>query len=248
MNNNDPEKRSAEPQAQKDIVISLKGISKKYNLYNNKLDRLKESLHPRRKQYHRDFYALKNINLEVKRGEVLGIIGKNGSGKSTLLKIISNILTPTSGIVEIKGKVVALLELGAGFNPEFSGMENIYFYCSLLGFDRKQTDEIVDEIIGFAELGDYINQPVKTYSSGMKARLGFAVSVNVDPDILILDEVLAVGDELFRRKCYARMESFFKGGKTILFVSHEANSINELCSRAILLDRGRTSWKVRPRW
>lgn len=221
-----------------ETVIKLRNISKKYNLYNNRKDRLKEALHPRRKKYHREFYALKDINLEVKKGEILGIVGKNGSGKSTLLKIISNILTPTTGSVEIKGKVVALLELGAGFNPEFTGMENIYFYCSLLGYSRKEIDALVPQIVDFAEIEEFIQQPIKTYSSGMKARLGFAVSVNVDPDILILDEVLAVGDELFRRKCFAKMEEFFKGGKTVLFVSHAADSVNELCTRAILLDRG----------
>lgn len=238
MQNNDPESR-----AQDEVVISLKGISKKYNLYDNNLDRMKESLHPMRKQYHRDFYALKDINLEVKRGEILGIVGKNGSGKSTLLKVISGILTPTAGAVNVKGNVVPLLELGAGFNPEFTGMENIYFYCSLLGYDRKQTDAIVDDIISFAELGDFVNQPIKTYSSGMKARLAFAVSVNVDPDILILDEVLAVGDDLFRRKCYARMEEFFKGGKTILFVSHNADNVIQICQNVVLLDNGKIIMK-----
>lgn len=230
-----------------EVVIRLSGISKKYNLYKKKQDRLKEALHPRRKKYHREFYALKNINLEVKRGEVLGIVGKNGSGKSTLLKVISNILTPTAGMVEIKGKVVALLELGAGFNPEFTGMENIYFYCSLLGYKRQQTDEIIRGIIDFAELEDFIHQPIKTYSSGMRARLAFAVSINVDPEILILDEVLAVGDELFKRKCYARMEEFFKGGKTMLFVSHSAQSINQLCTRAMLLDRGECILEGQPK-
>lgn len=221
-----------------DTVIKLSGISKKYNLYKNKTDRLKEALHPIRRKYHREFYALKDINLEIKRGEVLGIVGKNGSGKSTLLKIISSVLTPSSGMFNVSGKVMALLELGAGFNPDFTGMDNIYFYCSLLGYDRRQTDGIVGEILAFAELGDFIHQPLKTYSSGMKARLAFAVSINVDPDVLVLDEVLAVGDELFRRKCFVRMEEFFKGGKTILFVSHDLQSINHLCGRAILLDRG----------
>ena len=224
--------------APEDVVIRLSGISKKYNLYNSRQDRLKEALHPRRKKYHREFYALKDINLKVKRGEVLGIVGKNGSGKSTLLKVISGILTPTAGNVEVKGKVVALLELGAGFNPEFTGMENIYFYCSLLGYTRKEIDALVPDILDFAELQDFIYQPIKTYSTGMKARLAFAVSVNVDPDILILDEVLSVGDELFRRKCYARMEKFFKGGKTILFVSHALQSVNEICNQAILIDKG----------
>ncbi|RJP38312.1 MAG: ABC transporter ATP-binding protein [Desulfobacteraceae bacterium] len=221
-----------------DAVIRLCGVSKVYNLYANKRDRLKEALHPGRKEYHRRFFALKNINLKVKRGEVLGIVGRNGCGKSTLLKLISKVLTPTIGSVWTKGSIVALLELGSGFNPEFTGMENIYFYCSLLGYRKHETDQLVDEILEFADIGYYINQPIKTYSSGMKARLSFAVSVNVDPDILILDEVLAVGDELFRRKCYAKMDQFFKGGKTILFVSHSVATINQLCTRAVLLDEG----------
>lgn len=221
-----------------DVVIKLTNISKKYNLYNKKKDRLKESLHPLKKKYHKDFYALGNINLEVKKGEILGIVGRNGSGKSTLLKIISGILTPTNGNVQVNGNLAVLLELGTGFNPEFTGLENIYFYCSILGYGRLQIDDIVENIIEFADIGDFIHQPLKTYSSGMKARLGFSVSVNVDPDILILDEVLAVGDELFRRKCYAKMEDFFRGRKTILFVSHSAGTVNELCTRAILLDKG----------
>lgn len=221
-----------------DIAIRLSSVSKKYNLYNRKIDRLKESLHPLKKRYHRDFYAVKDINLEIKKGEILGIVGRNGSGKSTLLQLVSGVLTPTSGTIEARGHIAALLELGSGFNPEYTGLENIYFYSALMGYKRDQIDIILQDILDFAELGDYINQPIKTYSSGMKARLAFAVSINVAPDILILDEVLAVGDELFRRKCYARMEEFFKGGKTILYVSHSANSINELCSRAVLIDRG----------
>jgi lipopolysaccharide transport system ATP-binding protein len=222
----------------KDIVIRLKGVSKMYKLFGSKADRLKEALHPFKKKYHKPFYALKDIHLEVKRGEILGIVGVNGSGKSTLLKLISGIIPATRGSVEVKGRVVPLLELGAGFNPEFTGLENIYFYNSIHGYTRRQTDAILDEILDFAEIGEFIHQPVKTYSSGMKARLAFAVSVNIDPDILILDEVLSVGDELFRRKCYAKMEQFFAGGKTILFVSHSIQSINELCTNAIFLDRG----------
>lgn len=229
----------ANPVESEDVVIRLSGISKKYNLYKNKTDRLKEALHPIRRKYHREFYALKDINLDIKRGEVLGIVGKNGSGKSTLLKVISSILTPTLGTVEVIGKVVPLLELGSGFNPEYTGMENIYFYSAIMGYTREQIDRVVDDIINFAEIGEFIHQPIKTYSSGMRARLAFAVSVNVNPDILILDEVLSVGDELFSRKCYARMQEFFKGGKTILFVSHSAQAINEICTRAILLDRGK---------
>ncbi|MBU1012870.1 MAG: ABC transporter ATP-binding protein [Bacteroidetes bacterium] len=223
---------------EKEVVIQLSNISKRYKLYKSKVDRLKESLHPLRKVFHRDFYALENINLEVRKGEILGIIGRNGSGKSTLLKIISGILTPSNGQVFTQGKIVPLLELGSGFNPEFTGIENIFFYSSLMGFSRKDMEERIDQILEFAEIGDFIYQPLKTYSSGMKARLAFAVSVNIDPDILILDEVLSVGDELFRRKCFAKMETFFKAGKTILYVSHSISSVNLLCSRAILIDKG----------
>ena len=219
-------------------AIRLSGVSKVYNLYRNKQDMIKAALHPRRKKYHTEFYALKNIDLEVKKGEVLGIIGRNGCGKSTLLKIISRVLTPTSGTVHTSGNIVALLELGAGFNPNFTGMENIYFYCSLLGYRKHETDKLIDEILEFADIGDYIHQPIKTYSSGMKARLAFAVSINVNPDILILDEVLAVGDELFKRKCYAKMDQFFQSGKTILFVSHAVQAISQLCTRAVFLDKG----------
>jgi len=221
-----------------DTVIRLSGVSKVYNLYCNKQDRLKEALHPKRRKYHKEFFALRKIDLEVKRGEILGIIGKNGSGKSTLLQVISKVLTPTSGTVATTGNIVALLELGAGFNPEFTGMENIYFYCSILGFRKQEIDNLIDAILEFAGLEDFIHQPLKTYSSGMRARLAFAVSVNVEPDILILDEVLAVGDELFRRKCYSKMEQFFKGGKTILLVTHSAATIDQLCTRAVFLDKG----------
>lgn len=221
-----------------DIVIRLKSISKKFKLYSNRQDRLKEALHPMRKQYYREFWALRHIDLEIRRGEIVGIVGKNGSGKSTLLKIVSRILTPTSGTVDVKGKIVPLIELGAGFNPEFTGLENIYFYCALLGYTRPEIDQFLDEIIEFSELGHFIDQPIKTYSSGMAARLAFSVSIIVDPDILILDEVLSVGDDLFKRKCFAKMEYFFEAGKTILFVSHSVNSVNQLCNRSILLDKG----------
>jgi lipopolysaccharide transport system ATP-binding protein len=219
-------------------VIKLQGVSKKYKLFNSKTARMKEALHPLKKKYHREFYALNNINLEVAKGEILGIVGVNGSGKSTLLKIISGIIPPSGGTCSVKGRVIPLLELGSGFNPEFTGLENIYFYNRLNGYTRKQTDAVLDDILDFAEIGDFIHQPLKTYSSGMKARLGFAVSVNIDPDILILDEVLSVGDELFRRKCYARMEQFFEGGKTILFVSHSVPAINQICTRSVLLSNG----------
>ena len=221
-----------------DIVISTTNLSKIYKLYNNPKDRLKESLHPRRKRYHREFYALRNINIQVRKGEVLGIVGQNGSGKSTLLKVLSKVLTPSKGDFSVKGKVTSLLELGSGFNPELTGIENVFFYATILGFDEEKIKEKLNEILDFADIGDFVYQPLKTYSSGMRARLAFAVAINVEPSILILDEILAVGDELFRRKCYARMEEFFKGGKTILLVSHSIPTINQLCNRAVMLDRG----------
>ena len=221
-----------------DIVISTTNLSKIYKLYNNPKDRLKESLHPRRKRYHKEFYALRNINIQVRKGEVLGIVGQNGSGKSTLLKVLSKVLTPSKGDFFVKGKVTSLLELGSGFNPELTGIENVFFYATILGFDEEKIKEKLNEILDFADIGDFVYQPLKTYSSGMRARLAFAVAINVEPSILILDEILAVGDELFRRKCYARMEEFFKGGKTILLVSHSIPTINQLCNRAVMLDRG----------
>ncbi|HNY03191.1 MAG TPA: ABC transporter ATP-binding protein [Bacteroidales bacterium] len=200
---------------------------------------MKEALHPLKKKYHKEFYALNDLSLEVRRGEILGIVGMNGSGKSTLLKIIAGIIPPTAGEVQVQGNVVPLLELGAGFNPEFTGLENIYFYNSIMGFTRRETDAMLDKILNFAEIGDFIHQPLKTYSSGMKARLSFAVSVNINPDILIIDEVLSVGDELFRRKSFSKIEEFFQAGKTILFVSHSAQNINQLCTRALMLYNGR---------
>lgn len=225
--------------AEEEIVIELKNVSKVYRLFGNKADRMKEALHPFKKKYHKEFYALNDINLQVKKGEVLGIVGMNGSGKSTLLKIIAGIIQPTSGSVKVKGNVVPLLELGAGFNPEFTGLENIYFYNSILGFSRKETEALVPKILEFAEIGEFIHQPIKTYSSGMRARLSFAVSVNINPDILIIDEILSVGDDLFRRKSFARIEEFFKAGKTVLFVSHSEGNVNQLCSRAIMLHQGK---------
>ncbi len=224
--------------SENDIVISSKNLTKVYKLYKNPKDRLKEAFSLSGKIYHKDFFALKDINLEIKRGEVIGIVGKNGSGKSTLLKILSRVLTPSSGEYMVKGKVSSLLELGSGFNPELTGLENVYFYGTILGLTEEKIKGKLQEILDFADIGDFIYQPLKTYSSGMKSRLAFSVAVNVDPDILILDEVLAVGDELFRRKCYAKMEGFFKGQKTIIFVSHSVPDINQLCSRAVMLSGG----------
>ena len=222
----------------KDIAIKIQGVSKTYKLYGKPLDRLKEALHPLKKKYHKDFYALNNINFEIKKGETVGIIGKNGSGKSTLLKIITGVTSPNSGHVTVNGKISAILELGAGFNPQMSGIENIYLNNSISGFSKAETDKRIQDIIDFAELGDFIHQPVKTYSSGMKARLAFAVSINVEPDILIVDEALSVGDAAFQRKCFAKMEEIRAKGATILFVSHSENSIVNLCNRAIWISNG----------
>lgn len=222
-----------------DLAINVENLSKVYKLYNSPVDRLKESLHPLRKTYHRDFYALNDVSFEIRKGESVGIIGKNGSGKSTLLKILTGVLTPTSGTVTVNGKVSALLELGAGFNPELSGVENVYFNGMLLGYNRSEMDERLDEILSFADIGDFVYQPVKTYSSGMFIRLAFAVAVNVDPDILIVDEALSVGDIRFQRKCFSKIERFQSDNKTILFVSHGLDTVNMLCETALLLDSGK---------
>lgn len=221
-----------------DLAIKIEGLSKTYKLYANPKDRLKEALHPFGRNYHKDFDALKNVSAEIKKGEVLGIIGKNGAGKSTLLKIIVGLSQATSGSIKVNGKISALLSLGAGFNPEFTGIDNIYFYGAFVGFSNKQMDERIDAILSFADIGDFVYQPLKHYSSGMIARLGFAVAIHIDPEILIVDEVLAVGDELFRRKCYARIERFMEESKTILFVTHSVQTINQLCTRVLLLDQG----------
>jgi lipopolysaccharide transport system ATP-binding protein len=221
-----------------DTAIKIKNLSKVYKLYDRNIDRLKEAVNPFKKKYYRPFYALKNINLTIKKGEILGVIGRNGAGKSTLLKIITGVLTPTGGSCIVSGKISPLLGLSTGFNPELTGLENIYLNGTIKGFSKKEMDSRLDNILSFAEIGEYIKQPVKTYSSGMSARLGFAVAINIDPEILIIDEVLSVGDELFKRKCYAKMEELFNTGCTVLYVSHAIDSINDICSQAILIDRG----------
>ena len=221
-----------------DCVISLTNVSKFFKLYDNPKDRLKEALHPLKRKFHTSFYALNNLNLEIKKGEVLGVVGRNGCGKSTLLKIITGVLQASEGNVSIKGKITALLELGAGFNPESSGIDNIQFYARILGMSEAELAKKLPAIIEFSELEDFIYQPVKTYSSGMKSRLGFAVAVHVEPEILILDEVLAVGDAGFQRKCYNEIEKFFAAGKTVILVSHSYQNIVKLCSRTILLHEG----------
>ncbi|MBN1838582.1 MAG: ABC transporter ATP-binding protein [Campylobacterales bacterium] len=222
----------------KNIAIKVQNLTKIYKLYEKPIDRLKESLHPFKKKYHREFHALNDFSFEIHKGETVGIIGKNGSGKSTLLKIITGVLTPTSGRVTVHGKISAILELGAGFNPDMTGLENIYLNTSINGMNKAETDKKIDEIIAFAELGEHINQPIKTYSSGMKARLAFSVSISVEPDILIVDEALSVGDVAFARKCFAKMEEIRAKGATILFVSHSEGSVVSLCNRAIWISNG----------
>lgn len=220
------------------LAIEIKEITKTYNMYNKPSDRFKEALNPMKKKYHDIFYALKNVNMSIKKGEMIGFIGENGSGKSTLLKIITGVLTPTQGEMNIDGKISALLELGSGFNPEYSGYENIYLNGMVLGFTREEIDEMIEDIINFADIGDHINQPVKTYSSGMFVRLAFAVAINVNPDILIVDEALAVGDLEFQLKCMEKFTETKNSGKTILFVSHDINSVRRFCDRVFWLKNG----------
>ena len=221
-----------------EIVINAKNLSKVYKIYERDIDRLKETFHPLHKKYSRDFYALRDVSFEIRRGENIGLVGKNGAGKSTLLKIITGVLTPTSGTIEVRGRIASLLELGAGFNPELTGVENIYMNGLLMGQTRAAMDSKIDDIISFADIGDFVNQPVKTYSSGMFARLAFAVNAFVEPDILIIDEALSVGDAFFQSKCMDKMRSMIAGGVTVLFVSHDTFAVKNLCRRAFLIQSG----------
>ena len=229
-----------------EIAIKVENLSKCYHIYDQPRDRLKQFVLPRLqravgmqpKQYFREFWALKDVSFEVKKGETVGIIGRNGSGKSTLLQMICGTLNPTSGNIQTQGRIAALLELGSGFNPEFTGRENVYLNGAVLGLSKDEIDARFKDIAAFAEIGDFIEQPVKTYSSGMMVRLAFAVAINVDPQILVVDEALSVGDELFQRKCFSRIETIRRAGATILFVSHSGGTVVELCDRAILLDTG----------
>jgi ABC-type polysaccharide/polyol phosphate transport system ATPase subunit len=219
-------------------ALRVEGVSKQYRIYDRPSDRLKESLTRGRWSWHRDFWALKGISFEIEKGTTTGIVGPNGSGKSTLLQIVAGTLDPTHGDVWVSGRVAALLELGAGFNPEFTGMENISMNAALMGFSRSETAARLPEIERFAEIGEFINQPVKTYSSGMYVRLAFAIAVNVAPDILIVDEALSVGDTIFQHRCVRRIKEMQERGVTVLFVSHEPTLVRALCSRAILLYQG----------
>lgn len=219
------------------IAIKVQNLSKVYKLYDKPIDRLKESLHPLKKKYHKEFYALNDVSFEIKKGETVGIIGKNGAGKSTLLKIITGVLTPSSGHVHVNGRIASLLELGAGFNPEYTGVENIYLQGTLMGYTKEEMESKIQAILDFADIGDFVYQPVKSYSSGMFARLAFAVAINVDPDILIVDEVLSVGDARFQSKSIKKMESIRNNGTTILFVSHDTNQIKRFCTKCIWLHK-----------
>lgn len=221
-----------------EIAIKVNHISKVYKLYDRNRDRLKEALHLGKNIHCREHFALDDVSFSVKRGETVGIIGTNGSGKSTILKIITGVLNPSMGDLEIKGRISALLELGAGFNMEFTGIENIYLNGTMIGFSEKEIDEKLQDILDFADIGDFVNQKVKTYSSGMFVRLAFAVAINIDPEILIVDEALSVGDVFFQNKCYRKFEDFKKQGKTILFVSHDLGSISKYCDRVVLLEKG----------
>ncbi len=237
------------------VAIRVRDVSKHYLMFERPEDRLKQMLVPRLQRfagrepqrYYRDFAALNGVSFEVRRGETIGIIGRNGCGKSTLLQIVCGTLQPSSGTVEVNGRIAALLELGAGFNPEFTGRENVYMNGAILGLPRAEIDKRFDAIAAFADIGIFLDQPVKTYSSGMYVRLAFATAINVDPDILVVDEALAVGDEAFQRKCFARIEDIKDKGGTILFVSHGAQTIVQLCDRALLIDRGEKILEGQPK-
>jgi ABC-type polysaccharide/polyol phosphate transport system ATPase subunit len=220
-------------------ALRVEGVAKQYRIYDHPSDRLKETLTRGWLRRHREFWALREISFEIERGTTVGIVGPNGSGKSTLLQIITGTLAPTHGDVQVEGRVAALLELGAGFNLEFTGLENIYMNAALMGFSRADTHARLERIERFAEIGDFLHQPVKTYSSGMYVRLAFAIAVNTDPEILVVDEALSVGDTIFQHRCVRRIKEMQEAGATILFVSHEPTLVRALCTRAILLNAGR---------
>lgn len=222
-----------------EIAIKVENLSKCYNIYDRPRDRLMQMLARGRRQYFREFWALNDVSFEIRQGETVGIIGRNGAGKSTLLQILCGTLAPTGGIVETRGRVAALLELGSGFNPEFTGRENVYMNAGILGLKREDIDARFDDIVAFADIGDFLDQPVKTYSSGMYVRLAFAVVVHVDADILIVDEALSVGDMYFQAKCMSHMKQLMDSGVTVLFVSHDTNAVKALCNRAVYLEHGK---------
>lgn len=218
--------------------IKVENVTKVYNLYEKPVERLKEALLFSKKSYHSDYYALNNVSFEVKRGETFGIIGTNGAGKSTLLKMITGVAKPSDGLIAVKGKISALLELGAGFNVEYTGIQNIYLNGTMMGYKKEEMGSKVKKIMEFADIGEFIHQPVKTYSSGMFARLAFAVAINVEPEVLIVDEALSVGDVFFQNKCYHKFEELRSKGTTVLFVSHDILSVKQMCSRVLWLEKG----------
>ena len=229
-----------------EIVIDATNLGKCYQIYSKPIDRLKQSLCRHRKKFYREFWAIRDINLQVRRGETLGIIGSNGSGKTTLLQVICGTLRPTTGHVSVKGRVAALLELGAGFDPEFTGRENVYINAAVMGLSQKEIDSRYEDIAEFADIGQFIEQPVKVYSSGMYLRLAFATAIHVSPDILVVDEALAVGDARFQQKCLAKIREFCKEG-TVLFVTHSSDVVTELCNRALWIENGRVQMDGEPK-
>lgn len=224
---------------EKEIIVRADNLTKAYKIYSKRNDMVKEAFSPSRKKYHNLYYSLSNVSFEIKKGEMLGIIGENGAGKSTLLKLLTGVTKPTEGSVFIKGKIAALLELGAGFNPNYTGIENIYLNGTMMGFTQKEMEERVEQIVNFADIGEFINQPVKNYSSGMFARLAFAVAINVEPEVLIVDEALSVGDIFFQNKCFRKIEELKEKGVTILYVSHDLASVKEMCDRVLWLEKGK---------
>ena len=220
-------------------AIEIRNLSKMYKLYNRPLDRLKDSLGLSRKKLYKEHYALKDVSFDIGEGECVGIIGTNGSGKSTILKIITGVLAPTAGTITVNGRISALLELGAGFDSQYTRRENIFLYGAMLGYSKKFLESKFDEIVEFSELKEFIDVPIKNYSSGMKARLGFSIATLVSPDILILDEVLSVGDAKFRKKSEKKVLSMFDKGVTVLFVSHSLEQVQRLCNKAMILEKGK---------
>ena len=242
----DVEDRDIEPLAD-EVVVSARGVGKVYRLYDRPQDRLKHMVFSRiGRSYGREFWALRDVSFDVRRGEVVGIIGRNGSGKSTLLQILAGILQPATGVVRVRGRVAALLELGSGFNPEFTGRENVFLYGRILGLSQKIIDARHDQIVAFADIGDFIDQPVKTYSSGMFVRLAFAVQAHIDASIVIIDEALAVGDVFFMQRCYRRLHDLVESGVAVILVSHDMATVTQFCSEALLLDQGQVMYRGNP--
>lgn len=230
-----------------ELAVNVQGLSKMYRIFARPEDRLKQMFFGRWRKYHRDFWALRDVSFNLEKGKTFGIVGRNGSGKSTLLQLLCKTVAPTSGSLFVNGRVSALLELGTGFNPEFSGKENVFLNATILGLKRQEIEEKYDEIVNFADIGEFLDQPVKTYSSGMYVRLAFSVAINVDPEILIVDEALSVGDVKFQAKCFRKFEEFKKSGKTIIFVSHSPEEIVRHCDSALLLEQGSMTALGEPR-